>query len=91
MHSVTLSNHTHDLVYAIYEEASATAEISLVITDPLGNNHSIGSLGSGEFVKEDLQLKEYFTMTGVYTFTFSADGLARITSIVVCDLVIEPE
>jgi len=90
-HSVTLSNHTHDLVYAIYEEASTTANISLVITDPAGNNHDIGSLGSGEFAKEDLQLKDYFTTIGVYTFTFSADGLARITSIVVCDLVIEPE
>jgi len=84
-------NHTHDLAYAIYEEASAEADVSLVVTDPAGVPHNVGSLGSGEFSKENLELKEYFTMIGVYTFTFSADALARITSIVVCDLVIEPE
>ena len=90
-HQVNVPNHTHNLSYAIYEAASATAKISLTITDPARNDHSIGELGTGTFSKEDLELKEYFTMIGVYTFTFSADGLARITSIVVCDLVIEPE
>jgi len=90
-HDVELQNHTHNLIFAIYEAASASAAISLTIKDPAGNDHNIGSLGSGEFSKENLELKEYFTMIGVYTFTFSADGLGRITSIVVCDLVIEPE
>jgi len=90
-HQVNVPNHTHDLAYAIYEESSASVAVSLVVTDPDGVPHNVGSLGSGEFSKEDLELKEYFTMIGVYTFTFSADGLARITSIVLCDLVIEPE
>ena len=90
-HQVNLPNHTHDLSYAIYEAASASAAVSLTITDPDGVPHNIGSLGSAEFSKENLELKEYFTMIGVYTFIFSADDLARITSIVVCDLVIEPE
>jgi len=91
LHSVTLSDHVHDLTYAIYEAASATAAVNLTITDPAGNNHNVGNIGTGLFTNEDLELKEYFTMIGVYTFIFSADALARITSIVVCDLVIEPE
>jgi len=90
-HDVQLEDHVHSLIYAIYEAATASAAVSLTIKDPAGNDHNVGSLGSGEFAKEDLELKEYFTMIGVYTFTFSADALGRITSIVVCDLVIEPE
>jgi len=90
-HDVTYPDHTHSIVFGIYEAASATAQISLVIKDPDGNDHNVGVLGSGEFAKEDLEVTEYFSKTGVYTLTFSADALGRVRSIVFAQVYLEPD
>ena len=86
-----MDDHTHNLTFGIYEAASATAQISLVITDPDGAPHDLGVLGSGEFAKEDLEVTEHFSKTGVYTFTFSSDALGRVRSIVFAQIYVEPD
>jgi len=90
-HTVSLENHNHPLTFGIYEAASATAQISLTITDPDGTPHDLGVLGTGEFAKEDLEVTQYFSKTGVYTFTFSADALGRVRSIVFAQVWLEPD
>jgi len=90
-HDVNMIAHSHDLTFGIYEAASATAQISLIITDPDGNPHNLGVLGTGEFAKEDFEVTEYFSKTGVYTFTFSSDALGRVRSIVFAQVYLEPD
>ena len=90
-HNVSFEDHVHDLAFGIYESPSATAQISLVITDPDGAPHDLGVLGTGEFAKEDLEVTEYFSKTGVYTFTFSSDALGRVRSIVFTQIYVEPD
>jgi len=90
-HNVSFDDHTHDLTFGIYEAPTATAQISLVITDPDGTPHNLGALGSGEFAKEDFEVTEYFSKTGVYTFTFSANALGRVRSIVFAQIYLEPD
>jgi len=90
-HNVSIDDHVHDLAFGIYEAASATAQISLVITDPDGTPHDLGVLGTGEFAEEDLEVTEYFSKTGVYTFTFSSDALGRVRSIVFTQIYVEPD
>jgi len=90
-HTVNMIAHSHDLTFGIYEAASTTAQISLIIKDPDGNNHDLGVLGTGEFSKEDLEVTEYFSKTGVYTFTFSSDALGRVRSIVFAQIYLEPD
>jgi len=90
-HDVQMIAHSHDLNFSIYEAASATAQISLVITDPDGTPHNLGVLGAGEFAKEDFEVTDCFSKTGVYTLTFSADALGRVRSVVFAQVYLEPD
>jgi len=91
LHSVELPDHLHDLVFGIYEPASATANVSLKIIDPDGVETDLGVIGTGEFSKEAWDLTQHFEKKGNYQLVFSADGSARIRSMVFMRPFIQPE
>jgi len=83
--------HVHDLIFGIYEAPSATANVSLKIVDPDNEETNLGVIGTGEFSKEAWDLTQYFTKKGNYQMIFSADGPARIRSMVFMQPFIQPE
>jgi len=91
LHTVDIPNHTHSLVFGIYEPASATANVSLKIIDPDGVETDLGVIGTGEFSKEAWDLTQYFEKKGNYQLVFSADGPARVRSMVFMRPFIQPE
>jgi len=90
-HQVDIPNHTHVLNFGIYEALSATANISLKIVDPDNQETNLGVIGTGEFAKEAWDLTQYFTKKGNYQLVFSADGAARVRSMVFMQPFILPE
>jgi len=74
--------HVHDLIFGIYESPTATANVSLKIVDPDNEETNLGVIGTGEFSLEAWDLTEYFTKIGNYQLVFSADGPARVRSMV---------
>jgi len=90
-HQVQMMSHLHDLIFGIYEPATATAAIALKIIDSDGIESSLGSMGSGEFSKEDFEVTEYFQKPGVYTVKFEADAIGRVRSIVFAQIYVEPD
>jgi len=91
IHIVNVPNHTHSLVFGIYESPTATANISLKIVDPDNQETDLGVIGTGIFSKEAWDLTQYFTKKGNYQLIFSADGVARIRSMVFMQPFIQPE
>jgi len=89
-HLVNVPDSVHDTVAGIYEPAAAEAEVSLTLKDPDGVETDFGSLGSGEFETE-LELQDYMMKKGVYTLTFTADGVARVSSILFCTVFLESD
>ena len=83
--------HPHDMIFGIYEPATAAANITVKVTDPDGVETDLGSMGSGEFSKEDFEVTEYFQKNGVYSIKFEADALGRVRSIVFAQVYVEPD
>jgi len=87
-HTVNVPNHIHYTMPGIYEPAAAEAEVFLTLKDPDGVEIDLGSLGSGEFDAE-LELRDYMMKKGVYTLIYTADGIARLASIIFCTVFLE--
>jgi len=90
-HQVDIPDHIHALNFGIYEAPSATANISLKIIDPDNQETNLGVIGTGIFSKEAWDLTQYFTKKGNYQLVFSADGPARVRSMVFIQPFILPE
>jgi len=87
-HLVQVPNHLHESMAGIYEPAAAEAEVFLMLKDPDGVETNLGSLGSGEFEVE-LELQDYMMKKGVYTLIYTADSVARVSSIMFCTVFLE--
>lgn len=78
-HTVTLTNHTHDIEYGIYEEAITARTLSAILYDPDGNElKDFGVVLTGED-SDILDLTDYFETLkyGMYKIVLSASGRLR--------------
>lgn len=78
-HTVTLTNHTHDIVYGIYEEDITGRTLSAILYDPDGNVlENFGVILTGED-SDIIDLTDHFETLeyGMYKMVLSASGRLR--------------
>ncbi|GAG93063.1 unnamed protein product, partial [marine sediment metagenome] len=82
-HTVEISDHTHDLVFGIYEEAQSPT-INVWIADD-GENYgdSIGEYSEEEL---DIDITEYISGTGFKKIKFTTNLRTRISAWVLCKI-----
>ena len=79
-HNVTIPNHTHNIVYGIYEEAVGGRTLSAALYDKNGvllNNFGVIQTGEGDV---ELNMDAYFAtlVYGMYELRFTASARLRM-------------